>query len=358
MKFSVIIPVYNREKTLYTCLNSVLNTDFNDFEILLINDGSTDSSRRICKEYADKHRNIKLIDQPNQGVSSARNSGIQAAQGDYLLFIDSDDAYAPNALSTIALNILDEDLLIFDTALYAYSNRTLKYTTHLHHNPSTELKGTNNIIDWLYTEYDPYKMPLFSVCTKAYKRKIVINHNIFFREDITIGEDQIFNCTYLKYVSSMRYINLPLHYWITWPSDLRPNGSELVLKDIHKTLYNQLENYKALSSLHKHTCIESVKEYATNYILDRPISRIVHKHFGLNSDSSISFIEMAKFVSNSIKPILKKEHPNIYLLKNKAIARQIHIIVHGHSFLLLLWLWMKKQLKKLFRKLRHKYGPR
>ena len=91
MKYSVIIPVYNSEKTVERCLQSLLAQDRNDVEIIVINDGSTDASGALLAEYASDHQNVLLIDQKNSGVSAARNAGIEKATGTYITFVDSDD---------------------------------------------------------------------------------------------------------------------------------------------------------------------------------------------------------------------------------------------------------------------------
>ena len=96
---SIIVPVYQAEQTLERCVQSVLNQEFMDFEIVLVNDGSTDASAKICDALATTDMRIRVIHQQNSGVSAARNAGIGAAQGEYLLFLDSDDALMPNALS-------------------------------------------------------------------------------------------------------------------------------------------------------------------------------------------------------------------------------------------------------------------
>ena len=89
LKLSIIIPVYNAEKTIERCINSILNQEFKDFEIILINDGSTDRSGEICSTYVNKDSRIKLYSQSNGGVSSARNVGLREAKGEFIIFIDA-----------------------------------------------------------------------------------------------------------------------------------------------------------------------------------------------------------------------------------------------------------------------------
>lgn len=96
MKISVIVPIYNSEKYLRPCIESILNQTLSEIEIILINDGSTDSSLDICREYASKDSRIRIIEQSNQGVGAARNSGLENAKGEYIGFVDSDDYIMPN----------------------------------------------------------------------------------------------------------------------------------------------------------------------------------------------------------------------------------------------------------------------
>ncbi|HNQ27289.1 MAG TPA: glycosyltransferase [Aquaticitalea sp.] len=135
MRLSIIVPVYNVEKHVSTCLDSLLhqNIDEKDFEVVVINDGSTDSSREIVKNYVEKCRNIKLIDKTNGGLSSARNCGIDAAKGDYLFFLDSDDFILPNCLKKIvdASETNDLDILTFKSKSFTSSNPSIKLTQRI-----------------------------------------------------------------------------------------------------------------------------------------------------------------------------------------------------------------------------------
>ena len=96
---SVIVPIYNVERYLPACLESIVQQFINDYEAILVDDGSTDSSRAICDEYAAKHPQFRVIHQENQGVASARNRGVSEARGEYIIFLDSDDFLVPNSLS-------------------------------------------------------------------------------------------------------------------------------------------------------------------------------------------------------------------------------------------------------------------
>src|SRR5690554_5853314 len=100
-QLSIIIPIYNIEDYLPTCINSILNQEFDDYELLLINDGSTDNSGKICDQYALKDNKIRVYHQKNAGVSAARNLGLEKATGEWICFVDGDDELYPNSLFAI-----------------------------------------------------------------------------------------------------------------------------------------------------------------------------------------------------------------------------------------------------------------
>ena len=121
MKLSIIVPVYNVADYLPKCLDSLLSQDLaqNEYEIIVVNDGSTDNSREIAQQYADQYANITLINQSNQGLSGARNTGIANAKGEYVQFVDSDDYLEDNVLGGLMKQVDDDDL---DVLRFKYQN--------------------------------------------------------------------------------------------------------------------------------------------------------------------------------------------------------------------------------------------
>lgn len=182
VKVSIIVPVYNVEKYLSKCLESLTNQTLKDIEIICVNDGSTDSSLTILKEYANKDSRIKIIDKQNEGVSVARNTGINAATGKYLMFVDSDDYLVENAcekaLNTIEHN--ESDICIFGHYDLA-DGKLVKASIN---------KDITNAKKLNYQTYTDFSINIWD---KIYNRNFLIANSIKFIPKIKTSEDVIFN---------------------------------------------------------------------------------------------------------------------------------------------------------------------
>ena len=186
---SVIIPIYNSEKYLRRCLDSILNQGLkqNDYEIILVNDGSVDGSLKICEDYQQKLGSdfIKVVNQSNQGVSVARNNGLNVAQGDYVNFIDSDDYLIPGGLNYLINNHLDESVDIL-----SYWSLTLDRNTYKTFKENYKVEGK--------VYFDKYGLDFLtenhqtSVVTSLFKRDFLISNDLKFN-NLCIGEDVMFN---------------------------------------------------------------------------------------------------------------------------------------------------------------------
>lgn len=196
--FSIVIPVYNCEKYLNKCIDSVLNQTFENFEVLLIDDGSTDRSRKICDEYLKKDKRIKVIHQKNSGVSSARNVGIDMAKGKYLSFLDSDDYVDEYWLETSIkyLNNYDIELLnygfISEVSNDEKNDMTEVYTVEKYYSSKEMIKE-----DLVYL-WD--KHMLYNIWNKIYLTEIIRKNDLKF-PNYNFAEDMYFNMEYLKHVN-------------------------------------------------------------------------------------------------------------------------------------------------------------
>lgn len=124
MKLSIIIPIYNVESYLKRCLDSIVNQNSNNIEVIMINDGSTDNGPIIAEQYSRQYENFYLINQENKGLSGARNTGISASKGDYLWFVDSDDYIANDAVDKIldAIEVSKADIIATNVVVITTSN--------------------------------------------------------------------------------------------------------------------------------------------------------------------------------------------------------------------------------------------
>ena len=190
-KISVIVPIYKVEKYLKECLESILYQSYDNFELILVNDGSPDRSGEICDEYAIKDSRIKVFHKENRGVSAARNLGIKEARGEWLCFIDADDWVDPDYLQNfIVLFSWEEDFVIqgyvknADEQIVSGSGFVSKFENFLEF--------------FMYSE----KNNLFnSPCFKLFRKDIVDGHNVRFDENFSLGEDHIFTLEYIRFVS-------------------------------------------------------------------------------------------------------------------------------------------------------------
>lgn len=188
---SIIVPVYNAEKYLHRCIDSILAQSYTDFELLLIDDGSPDNSGAICDEYASKDTRIRVFHKKNGGVSSARNVGLDNAKGDWVTFIDSDDWIETDYLMKMAV-FLDVDMVVCSVNL---TNGCLLVMEDIVCTPVTFLE---NYID----------SPMVRAPWGALLNRNLINENkIRFDSQIRYGEDLIFNMQYLLCVSTIKLLS-------------------------------------------------------------------------------------------------------------------------------------------------------
>lgn len=208
---SIIVPVYNVSRYLYGCIESILNQEFQDFELILVDDGSVDDSGKICDEYAGKDNRIHVIHQKNGGVSSARNTGIENASGKYIAFVDADDTMEPNMYSTMVTKAEQSgsDYVICGLKiLFANNTEDILYSL-----PENVLMNRDSVIKvLLYSIYSNENI-INSPCNKLYRLDLIRNNQIRFLKRRR-AEDWLFNIRYLENSQSALYINEPLYNYV------------------------------------------------------------------------------------------------------------------------------------------------
>ena len=195
---SIIVPVYNAEKYLHRCIDSILVQTCMDWELLLIDDGSKDSSGDICDEYAAKDSRIRVFHKENGGVSSARNLGLNHAQGEWVTFVDSDDWIKPLYLGHLIVYAHTVDLVIAYATVFRENNKEgveEKYPEHDITAENFSLLFEQNAMSWHTSPW-----------SKLYKRKIIENYRLRFEEDVHIGEDAIFLYSYMLQANEIKIV--------------------------------------------------------------------------------------------------------------------------------------------------------
>lgn len=227
--FSVLVPVYNVEKYLSECIESVLGQTNPNFELILIDDGSTDTSGKICDDYAVKDARIKVFHQANQGHTLARRKGIAEASSDYLLFLDSDDYWDTNLLETI-LHTIEEfncDMVIFRFRCFNEANSSLLESKTVFKNKT--VFGTENRSPL----YHALIMEEFnSLCIKAIKRNIFDKNDYTSFKSIKNGEDLLQTLPLITNAHSIVYIDRVLYNYRINPLGIAHNYSLQKLDDI------------------------------------------------------------------------------------------------------------------------------
>lgn len=230
MKFSVIVPVYNVEKFLAKCLDSVLNQDFDDYEIIAVNDGSTDSSPEILDEYSKKSYKVKVINQTNKGLGGARNTAIENASGDILVFVDSDDFIPVDMLSTLSVYFdkYELDILSFDlTAVYSMDF------------PIKE--STDSAEEFIILEKKYFFISEPTACAKAYRRNLYIDNNIRFPERLWY-EDLATVYRLIPFADKIGYLKKPLYYYVQQPGSITHSTNTTRMMEII-TAFNMVQSY-------------------------------------------------------------------------------------------------------------------
>lgn len=267
----IIIPVYNLEKYISTCLNSIFSQDANMdlFEVVIVDDGSSDNSLSTINSMAGSYSNIKVISQRNSGVSAARNRGIMACNSDFITFLDADDELYANSLSRIV------------SFLKTYGDTDVAYFNSFLKSSSGDLEIINDW-DWKYKETKSYKkMDLLKhnsflnggcVWGCIYRRSYIIDNSLFFADGIVNNEDSIFNYRLLSKGPVIRFAKIPF-YLVTERagSASRSDSMERVRGYANNLLYALKLSKEANCSLDRQiadACIYNAISAATNMFLN------------------------------------------------------------------------------------------
>ena len=206
---SIIVPVYNAEKTIQRCVESILGQDFQDFELLLIDDGSQDASGALCDAFAQRDARVRVLLKENGGVSAARNLGLSQAQGVYLQFLDSDDWITADATTMLVRTAREYqcDLVISD--FYRVVGDRVSHKGDIQED--TVLSREEYAAHMMERPADFYYGVLWN---KLYRREIVERHHLRMNPEISWCEDFMFNLEYIRYAERFYALQVPIYYYV------------------------------------------------------------------------------------------------------------------------------------------------
>lgn len=213
---SVIIPLYNAENYIEACIKSILKQEMTKFEIIIVDDGSTDNGYQICANYAQADTRVKLFKVPNGGPAKARNYALSKASGKYIEFVDSDDVLLPGALMKLKkiADKTDAELLVASASIFDVNDKVIR-------NISFNDDCNYDIADALKQMEIPEKEKyLHYIWNKWYRKDLVDKGRIFFDESLRLGEDFVFNCDFFVMVNSITVTSIMLYGYYR-----RDNGS-------------------------------------------------------------------------------------------------------------------------------------
>jgi glycosyltransferase involved in cell wall biosynthesis len=251
IKISIVVPIYNIESYVKTCIDSIINQTYQNLQIILINDGSKDKSGEICDTFAKRDSRVKVIHTSNKGLSAARNEGIRRSSGDYIMFIDGDDYITLNALEDIVRIINEQnniDIITGKMILYYNDTKQVKENFDFDQNKISNKSGLE-VLNYYFEEIPAF---MWSACRSIYKRQLLTDNELYFTEGIT-SEDldlipRIFMCA-----DKVAVYNKPFYYY----RKLRPDS-------IINTV-NTKKIYDIVSIIKKHIINLQKKHYSERF---------------------------------------------------------------------------------------------
>lgn len=308
-KVSIIVPVYNTATQLSRCIDSILNQSFRDFELIIVDDGSTDGSGKICDDYSDTDNRIRVIHKENGGVSSARNRGLDIASGEWIYFIDSDDELLPDGLQSLINCISDEVDLVMggyveereDGSILAIKERVV-----------LSLSKTQSIIS-LFIGYGSYYYSCGYLWIRLFRRRVIQRFNLLFDTSIAIKEDTLFIAQYIcKSNGKTRQTTTPVYRYIR-----RENSAMGKVLNGYEPKY--VDSFYALVKM-KHEIESAFSSYsvpvfvAKQAIFGRYYSIInMMENFGVCDDA----------LKSNLSSIMHDEMGSIFLFKVRRKVRKV-----------------------------------
>ena len=317
-KISIIVPVYNTEKYLPRCIESILNQTYKNIEVILVNDGSTDKSGQICDQYFISDDRITVVHKKNTGVSDSRNQGIRVSNGDYLQFVDSDD-YIDEDMTEILLQTIEQtkvDLVI--CGIKSVENITGKCI--LNNYPKNEMNISVEYFKKIY--YNLYICSYInSPCNKLYSANIIKYNNILFDTKFNLGEDLLFNLEVIKKCNKFSILSACLYNYERYDDIHLTNKFREDIYNIQKILFKNVINLYTRRDKEKYS--EQLNNFETEYcktLIDIVISIATNYEFKyicacIAAMKNVRKDEVLNRKINSLKLNFKQEKLIVFFLR-------------------------------------------
>ena len=317
MTFSIVVPIYNVEKYLERCIDSILAQTFQDYELLLVNDGSTDNSAVICKRYLRYGERVKYYEKSNGGLGDARNYGIGKAKGDFLVFVDSDDYIEPDMLNIIneTIKSYNSDIVIFNHAIVNMKDELL-YVEKLSLPTETIMNLCDNRELLLI---DP------SACSKVYKRELFVDNQIDYPERVWY-EDLRTTAKVLSLADRIVYIDRALYHYFKRPGSIMNNANTVrnleIIEAVEDLRVYFEEKFKGLYQ-------EEIEFLAVEKVLVDAVGRIMSVAYDKKIVEELSDYVRRTFPNykdNKYLKHLNRKQNIIYFLMQKKAYRLIRLM--------------------------------
>lgn len=322
MTFSIVVPIYNVEKYLERCIDSILAQTFQDYELLLVNDGSTDNSAVVCKRYLEYGDRIKYFEKSNGGLGDARNYGIERSKGKFLVFVDSDDYIEPDMLKIINETIekYDSDIVIFNHAIVNMKDELL-YVEKLPF-PTETIMTLQDNRDLLLSEP--------SACNKVYRRELFVSNRIKYPVRVWY-EDLRTTAKVLSLANKIVYIDKDLYHYFKRPGSIMNNANIVRNREIIEALEDLRvyfeEKFKGLYQ-------QEIEFLAVEKVLVDAVGRIMSVAYEKKIVEDLyDYVRhtFPDYMDNKYLKQLNRKQKIIYLLMNKkayCLIRLIFILRH------------------------------
>lgn len=323
-KISIIVPVYNIEKYLSRCLDSIINQTYKNLEIIVISDGSVDGSNEIIRSYAAKDKRIVPVFKDNSGVSETRNVGLDKATGEYIGFVDGDDYIEPNMYETLLKNAIENNAdishcgyqMVFPSRVDYYYNTGKKVL-------QDKEKGIYDLITGEYIEP--------GIVIKLYKKSVL--KNVRMEKGLIMTEDLLFNFKAFCNAEKSYYEDIPLYHYI-----IRENSAS-TMKDNYKTLANPVYVSERM--------LEGSKNYSEE-IYNAAYKRVISMYIGIYRTINMQGLTDLKKLQKEVKEKLKKNKSKIGLTKK--ICTEKFLIEHCPMIYMLVYKLYDRFISKSSRK--------